>query len=166
MWTSAPVNPLSDPERARVVATVLRVAFMASVLVYGLVAFLVKVAEPPASGDGQAPLVFGVLMGVVAAACLAIGLLLPRLVGSDEALEAAASGAAAPFDAAMRCAVASFIVRLALFEAVAVLGLVLAFATGKPSLYLPFGLVALMAMAPVRLDVDHVCDVAQRAARR
>jgi hypothetical protein len=147
---------MTAPQVVRVVG-ILKLAFTASVVIYGVVAFVAPRADPSWTGGPRA---FLALFGGLAALALINGIVLPRIMLTAPRLLAAATNEAQPGpprDRLARALMAACIVRLALFEAVAVAGLALGLLGSQPMLFVPFGIAALGAIATVRLrepDVD------------
>jgi len=131
-------------------------AFMASAILYGVIAYLLSDAGAGAKGGGDRALVLGVLGGAAAIAAIASFVVRARVMparrrGGAPAPISLEQLTAAPAAGAVARLRSALVVGWALCEGVALLGLVAAFWFRDAALYAPFGagtLGLLLAQAP------------------
>ncbi len=145
----------ADIEQSMRVTQIIAAAIMASIVVYMVIAMVVRPTTPPPDAERLHTLTMAFLV-------LSVGSLLAARVIFQSRLRAAREGDT-PLERLQRYRIA-VILAFALRETVAIYGLVLSLATGDPRWVMGFGLVALVTMAmgwPRRASMLELTDTVQ-----
>lgn len=156
-----------DRTRIQRTAMVVKVALIASIGVYGAVAFVVARRGPlgqPPTPDVLRLMAFA--LGAFAVVLLVTAHLLPRLLlarlaASEQSRRRAAE--LGPEAAAAAVAFSVQVVQVALSESVAIFGLVLTLLSGDLTWFVGFGAAAVISMAACRLPLEAALEATMRA---
>ncbi len=154
------------PRSVLTTARIVHFAMLTSVGIYFAVIVLVLRPKAEAVGPGLPALdPFAIALAAVALVDVVLAWVLPGILSGEERLKAAMLGTEGDrLAAAFAVALQGFIIRLALLEAVAIFGLVLAFQYQDPRFFYPFAVVSAAAMLVSRFDHARVTDVYSRLA--
>lgn len=139
-----PTDPAAPPATPPLMTLqILWIGLFFSILVYVGVAFFV-----PLGGEGMAAgelRMIELVLALVALSCLVTSFILPRRMLAS-AVPKGEAGADLELPKLVRLAASPWIVRMALCEAVATMGLVLAFLAHQPMRVVPFAALSALAM--------------------
>ena len=154
------------PRSVLTTARIVHFAMLTSVGIYFAVVFFAVRPLPESLGPGLPTLdPFAIALAAVALVDLVLAWVLPGILSGEERLKAAMLGTGGDrLAVALALALQGFIIRLALLEAVAIVGLVLAFVRQDPRLFYPFAVVSAAAMLVARFDRAKVLEVYSRLA--
>lgn len=133
------------------------IAMLASVLIYGLLAWIItsESAEPADWRDPMVYILAGMAAMVMIAAIVVPGLVVTAARRAKRSDRPSTSQPTSAFELTGEVTTA-YILRLTMIESVAIFGLVLAMVKQSFDFFVPFGLVAIAAFLAISPSTDHL----------